>query len=80
MSRKRAQTKSTASRPAIKPEENQLAYELWLAREEIWLTSEVEHGPVEERDAAEDLLLVELQGRGVRKRSGNKISRRTTSK
>lgn len=65
--------KPTASGPATKQEEDPLAYEMWL-------TGEVEHGPVEERDAAEDLLLSELQRRGPRKRSGNKTSRRKTSK
>ncbi|MEP7150380.1 MAG: hypothetical protein ABI856_01605 [Nitrospira sp.] len=41
--------KPTAA-PAVKPEEDPPAYELWL-------TGEVEHGPVEERGAAEGLLL-----------------------
>jgi hypothetical protein len=50
MLRKQAKTKPTASRPAVKPEEGPLAYEMWL-------TGEVEHGPVEDRGAAEGLLL-----------------------
>lgn len=73
MSRKQAKTRPAASRAATRREEDPLAYEMWLTRE-------VEHGSVEERGAAEDLLLAELQRRGPRKRSGNKTSRRNTSK
>lgn len=46
MSRKQAKTKPTASRPVGKPKEAPLAYEMWL-------TGEVEHGPVEERGGRE---------------------------
>ena len=73
MSRKQAKTKPTASRSAVKPEKDPLAYEMWL-------TGEVEHGPVEERGAAEWLLLEELQRRGPQKRSGNKTLKRKASK
>jgi len=73
MSRKQVKAKSTASRPVVRPEEDPLAYEMWL-------TGEVEHGPVEERGAAEGLLLEELQRRGPQKRSGNKTLKRKASK
>ena len=66
MSRKQAKTKRTAPRAAGKPKETPLAYEMWL-------TGEVEHGPVAERGAAEGLLLEELQRRGPQKRSGQDI-------
>lgn len=36
---KQAKTKSTESRPPVKPEEDPLAYEMWL-------TEVAEHGPV----------------------------------
>lgn len=70
---KKAKTKSTASRPPVKPEGDPLAYEMWL-------TEVAEHGPVEERGAAEDLLLEELQRQGPRKRSGTKTPGRKASK
>jgi hypothetical protein len=73
MSRKQAKTKPMASRPAAKPEEDKLAYQMWL-------TAEVKDGPVEDRGAAEGLLLKELQRRGPQKRSGNKTPRRKASK
>lgn len=73
MSRKHAKTKSATSRPPVKPEEDPLAYEMWL-------TGEVDHGPVEERGAAERLLLEELQRRGPQKRSGKKTRKRKASK
>jgi hypothetical protein len=73
MSRKQAKTKPTASRPAVKPQEDKLAYEMWL-------TAEVKHGPVEDRGAAEGLLLKELQRRGPLKRTGTKTLRRKASK
>ncbi|NGZ59272.1 MAG: hypothetical protein CV081_02050 [Nitrospira sp. LK265] len=73
MSRKQARTKSTTSLPAANRDEDPLAYEMWL-------TDEAEHGPVEEREAAEDLLLSELQRRGPRKQPGSKTSRRKPSK
>jgi len=73
MSRKQAKTKPTTSHPADKREEDPLAYEMWL-------TEQVEHGPVENRGAAEGLLLAELQRRGPQKRSENKTSRRKVSK
>ncbi|MEO8325479.1 MAG: hypothetical protein ABI618_06500 [Nitrospirota bacterium] len=62
---KKAKTKPTTSRPPVKREEDPLAYEMWL-------TEMVKHGPVEQRGAAEDLLLEELQRQGPRKRSGTK--------
>jgi hypothetical protein len=73
MARKQSKTKPTASRPAGKLEEDPLAYEMWL-------TGEVEHGPVGEQGAAEGLLLEELQRRGPRKRSGNKTVKKNASK
>jgi hypothetical protein len=73
MSQKQAKAKLTVTRPAVKPEEDSLEYEMWL-------TGEVEHGPVEERGAAEGLLLEELQRRGTRKRSGNKTVKQNVSK
>jgi hypothetical protein len=73
MSRKQTKTKPTASRPPVKPEEDPLAYEMWL-------TEEVDHGPVEERGAAEGLLLKELQRRGSQKRPGKKTVKRKASK
>ena len=75
MSRKQTKTKTkpTASRPPVKPKEDPLAYEMWL-------TGEVDHGPVEERGAAEGLLLQELQRRGPQKRSGNQTVKKNVSK
>jgi hypothetical protein len=73
MARKEAKTISTVVRPAVKPKEDPLAYEMWL-------TGEVDHGSVEERVAAEGLLLDELQRRGTRKRSGNKTLKKNVSK
>jgi hypothetical protein len=73
MSQKQAKMKPTAARPAAKPEEDPLAYEMWL-------TGEVDHGPVEERGAAEGLLLEELQRRGPQKRSGKKTLKKNVSK
>ncbi len=73
MLRKQAKTKPTAAGRTAEREEDPLAYEMWL-------TDEAEHGPVEERGAAADLLLSELQRRGPRKRSGTKTSRRKKSK
>jgi hypothetical protein len=73
MSRKQTKTKLMSSRSAVKPEEDPLAYEMWL-------TGEVEHGPVDERGAAEGLLLEELQRRGPQKRSGNKTLKKNVSK
>ncbi len=73
MSRKPPKMKPTGSRPAVKPEEDNLAYEMWL-------TTEVKQGPVAERGAAEGLLLKELQRRGPQKQSGNKTPKRKASK
>ena len=73
MSRKQAKTKPTAARSTGKPKEDPLAYEMWL-------TAEAAHGPVEERGAAEGLLLEELQRRGPQKRSGNKTLKSKASK
>ncbi|PJA79805.1 MAG: hypothetical protein CO149_01615 [Nitrospirae bacterium CG_4_9_14_3_um_filter_51_5] len=70
---KQAQAKPTVSRPPDKPEEDPLAYEMWL-------TNVVEHGPVEQRGAAEDLLLEELQRPGPRKQSGNQPLKKNVSK
>lgn len=72
MARKQAKTTRTSSRPAVEPEKDPLAYEMWL-------TGEVEHGPVEERGAAEGLLLEELQRRGPPKRSGKKTLKKNVS-
>lgn len=58
MARKATKTKPTAPPPAVRPKEDELAYEMWLTRE-------VEQGPVENRGAAEGLLLEELQRRGA---------------
>jgi hypothetical protein len=66
MSQKQAQAKTTEPNPPVNTEEDPLAYELWLTRK-------VERGPVEERGAAEGLLIQALQRRGPQKRSGNKI-------
>jgi hypothetical protein len=73
MSRKKAQTTPTVARPSIKPKEDPLAYEMWL-------TGEVDHGPVEERGAAEGLVLEARQRRGPQNRSGNKVLKKNTSK
>ena len=73
MARKQPKTTPTVARPAVKPEEDPLAYEMWL-------TGEVDHGLVEERGAAEGLLLEELQRRGPQKRSGNKTVKKNVSK
>jgi len=73
MARKQIKTKSTVSRPVVISKEDPLAYEMWLTRE-------VEHGPVEERDAAEGLLLKELQRRGPSKKSKNKTVKANVSK
>jgi len=59
MSRKKAKTTPTVARPAVKPTEDPLAYEMWL-------TGDVDHGPVEERGAAEGLVLEARQRRGPR--------------
>ena len=69
---KQPKMKPTVARPAVKPEEDPLAYEMWL-------TGEVDHGPVEERGAAEGLLLEELQRRGPQKRSGKKTLKKNVS-
>jgi len=71
--RKKAKTKPTASRPAVKPREKKLAYQMWL-------TGEAKHGPVEERGAAEALLLKALQRRELPKKSGKKTTRKRSSK
>jgi hypothetical protein len=73
MSQKQAKTIPTVARPSVKPTEDPLAYAMWL-------TGEVDHGPVEERGAAEGLLLEELQRRGPQKRSGNKVLKKNVSK
>ncbi|MEO8339984.1 MAG: hypothetical protein ABI604_09745 [Nitrospirota bacterium] len=72
MSQKQPNMKPTVARPAVNPEEDPLAYEMWL-------TGEVDHGSVEERGAAEGLLLEELQRRGPQKRSGNKTVKKNVS-
>jgi hypothetical protein len=73
MARKQAKTIPAVARPTIKPEQDPLAYEMWL-------TGEVDHGAMEERSAAEGLLLEELQRRGPQKRSRNKTLKRNVSK
>ncbi len=73
MSQKQVKTRPTIARPAVKPEEDPLAYEMWLTREAA-------HGPVEERGAAEGLLLEELQRRGPQKRSGHTTLKKNVSK
>lgn len=73
MARKATTRKPTAPPPAVRPKEDELAYEMWLTRE-------VEQGPVENRGAAEGLLLEELQRRGPQKRSGDKIPRTKAQK
>ncbi|WHZ14377.1 MAG: hypothetical protein OJF52_001215 [Nitrospira sp.] len=73
MSQKQTKKKSAASPPPVKQKEDPLAYEMWL-------TGEIEHGPVEERGAAEGLLLKELQRRGPRNRPGSKTSKTNLSK
>ena len=66
MSQKQPKTTSTIARPAVKPEEDPLAYEMWL-------TGEVDHDPVEERAAAEGLLREELQRRGPQSGQGERV-------
>jgi hypothetical protein len=73
MARKQAKATPTVARPSVKPKEDPLAYEMWL-------TGEVEHGPVEERGAAEGLLLEELQRRTPQRRSGNTTLKKNISK
>jgi len=71
MSRKRAKFKSTISRHPIKPKKrDKLAYE-------VWLTNKANHGSMEDRLAAEGLLLKDLQRRQRPKRSKHKVPRRT---
>lgn len=72
MSRKPTQTKPTASRPEGKSTEDILAYERWL-------THVVDHGPMEERAAAEGLLLEELQRPEPQRRSRIRILKRQAS-
>jgi hypothetical protein len=73
MSWKQAKTTLTASRPVSKPAGDPLAYEMWPI-------GEVDHGPVEERGAAEGLVLEARQRRGPQKRSGNKVLKKNVSK
>ncbi len=73
ISGKQAKTTPTAPCPSVKPEEDPLAYEMWLS-------GEVDHGPVGARGAAEGLLLEELQRRGPQKRTGNKTVKKNVSK
>jgi hypothetical protein len=65
MSPRKIRKKPAATRRSAKAKKDPLAYEMWLTRE-------ADRGPVEERAAAEDLLLKELQRPGPRKRSGSK--------
>lgn len=73
MAGKTTKTKPMAPPPAVRPQEDKPAYEMWRTRED-------EQGPVEHRGAAECLLLEELQRRGPRKRSDDKIPRTKDSK
>lgn len=73
MAKKSTKTKPTVPPPAVRPKEDELAYEMWLTRE-------VEQGAVENRGAAEGLLLEELQRRGPQKRSGDRIPRTKAQK
>ena len=73
MSRKKAKTTPTVARPSVKPKEDPLAYKMWL-------TGEVDHGPVEERGAAEGLVLEARQRRGPQKRPGNTTVKKNVSK
>lgn len=72
MAENQAKTIPTTPCPSDRPEEAPLAYEMWL-------TGEVYQGPVEERGAAEGLILEELQRRGPQKRSGNKTVKKNVS-
>jgi hypothetical protein len=54
MARDQAQPKPTFTRSTVTPKEDPLACEMWL-------TGEVDHGPAEEADDAERLLLEERQ-------------------
>jgi hypothetical protein len=71
MARKHAKTKPTTSRPASK-KRDKVAYEMWL-------TKKASRGPMEDRFAAEGLLLKDLQGRarpkGLQKVPGRKASK-----
>ncbi|WHZ21769.1 MAG: hypothetical protein OJF47_000881 [Nitrospira sp.] len=73
MPQKQTKRKPAASRPSVKQKEDPLAYEMWLTRK-------IQHGPVEERGAAEGLLLNELQRRGPRNRLGSKTRKKNLSK
>jgi hypothetical protein len=72
MSRKQAKTKSRPAQ-ATGRRRNKLAYEMWL-------TKKAQHGPVEDRLAAEGLLLKDLQQRKGPKRSRKKAAKRKKSK
>ena len=73
MARKRTKKKRTTSRPGVsRQKRNKVAYEMWL-------TKKANRGPMEDRLAAEGLLLKDLQGRGRPKRS-QKAPRRKVSK
>jgi hypothetical protein len=73
MARKQTKTKATSSRPAVNGQKrNKVAYEMWL-------TKKASRGPMEDRLAAEGLLLKDLQGRGGPRRS-QKAPKRKASK
>jgi hypothetical protein len=73
MARKDTKTKATTSPPAVKMQKrNKVAYEMWL-------TKKASRGPMEDRLAAEGLLLKDLQGRG-RPRLSQKAPKRKASK
>jgi hypothetical protein len=58
MAGKRTKTKPTTSRPAANRQKSKkVAYEMWL-------TKKASRGPMEDRLAAEGLLLKDLQGQG----------------
>jgi hypothetical protein len=70
MARKDTKTKPTTSRPAVKRQKaNKVAYEMWL-------TKKASRGPLEDRLAAEGLLLKDLQGRRRPRPSQNASKRK----
>ena len=72
MARKQTKTKPTTSRPAVnRQKKDKVSYEMWL-------TKKASRGPLEDRLAAEGLLLKDLQGRGPSR--SQKAPRRKASK
>ena len=72
MSRKQAKTTPIITSAVVKLKEDSLACEMWL-------TGDVDHGPAEEADDAERLLLEERQRRGSWERLGNKPVKKDVS-